>query len=96
MKITTKPLRMDGMGRSVSATCAWATDQACAIHPNKRPSVHTLGQCIGGFGAIPCCFCCPNPFKPVDQGEVGLVTKFGRFAIPARHPFATLSMKFID
>ncbi|RMJ25910.1 Stomatin family [Aspergillus sp. HF37] len=41
--------------------------------------IHTLGQCIGFMGAIPCCFCCPNPFKPVDQGEVGLVTKFGRF-----------------
>jgi regulator of protease activity HflC (stomatin/prohibitin superfamily) len=38
-----------------------------------------LGDVIGFFGAIPCCFCCPNPYKPVDQGEVGLVTKFGRF-----------------
>lgn len=22
---------------------------------------------------------CPNPYKGVDQGQVGLVTKFGRF-----------------
>lgn len=22
----------------------------------------------------------PNPYKPVEQGNVGLVTKFGRFA----------------
>ncbi|KAF7161936.1 hypothetical protein CNMCM5623_007351 [Aspergillus felis] len=41
--------------------------------------IHGLGSCIGGLGAIPCCICCPNPFKPVAQGEVGLVTKFGRF-----------------
>ncbi|KAJ5818624.1 hypothetical protein N7474_004215 [Penicillium riverlandense] len=41
--------------------------------------IHNIGQCIGFCGAIPCCVCCPNPFKPVDQGQVGLVTKFGRF-----------------
>ena len=34
---------------------------------------------IGTAGAIPGLFCFPNPFKEVDQGEVGLVTKFGRF-----------------
>lgn len=44
-------------------------------------TVHNLGGCVGFFGAIPCCFCCPNPFKPVDQGQVGLVTKFGRFVL---------------
>lgn len=32
------------------------------------------------MGAIPCCIVCPNPYKPVEQGQVGLVTKFGRFA----------------
>ena len=31
------------------------------------------------MGAIPCCIVCPNPYKSVRQGEVGLVTKFGRF-----------------
>ncbi|CAG8245747.1 unnamed protein product [Penicillium nalgiovense] len=41
--------------------------------------IHSLGECIGFLGAIPCCFCCPNPFKPVDQGEVGLISRFGRF-----------------
>lgn len=38
-----------------------------------------MGVCIGTLGAIPCCLCCPNPYKPVSQGNVGLVTKFGRF-----------------
>lgn len=42
--------------------------------------INTLGSCIGTLGAIPCCLCCPNPYKPVSQGNVGLVTKFGRFA----------------
>nr|POE93488.1 putative band 7 family protein [Quercus suber] len=42
--------------------------------------INALGSCIGNLGAIPCCFVCPNPYKPVAQGNVGLVTKFGRFA----------------
>ncbi|KAK0248885.1 hypothetical protein LTR35_011297 [Friedmanniomyces endolithicus] len=42
--------------------------------------IDTLGRCIGTFGAVPCCVVCPNPYKPVAQGNVGLVTKFGRFA----------------
>lgn len=42
--------------------------------------INTLGSVVGTLGAIPCCICCPNPYKPVDQGRVGLVTRFGRFA----------------
>lgn len=42
--------------------------------------INTLGGCIGTLGAIPCCIVCPNPYKPVSQGNVGLITKFGRFA----------------
>lgn len=41
--------------------------------------IHGLGELLGCFGAAPCCVCCPNPYKNVDQGVVGLVTKFGRF-----------------
>jgi len=41
--------------------------------------INTLGGCLGTLGAIPCCVCCPNPYKNVHQGNVGLVTKFGRF-----------------
>ena len=43
-------------------------------------AVNTLGSTIGFFGAIPCCIVCPNPYKPVSQGNVGLVTKFGKFS----------------
>ena len=39
----------------------------------------TLGRVIGTAGAIPGLFCFPNPYKEVKQGQVGLVTKFGRF-----------------
>lgn len=41
--------------------------------------INSLGTVVGGFGTIPCCFCCPNPFKSVPQGTVGLVTRFGQF-----------------
>ncbi|KAH6851202.1 stomatin-like protein [Chaetomium sp. MPI-CAGE-AT-0009] len=41
--------------------------------------IDCLGEIVGTLGAIPCCICCPNPFKKVNQGNVGLVTKFGRF-----------------
>jgi erythrocyte band 7 integral membrane protein len=41
--------------------------------------VNALGTIVGTMGAIPCCIICPNPFKEVNQGNVGLVTKFGKF-----------------
>ncbi|KAF7724000.1 hypothetical protein EC973_001460 [Apophysomyces ossiformis] len=28
---------------------------------------------------IPCCFCCPNPYVSINQGTVGLITRFGKF-----------------
>lgn len=42
-------------------------------------TVNSLGAIVGTIGAVPCCICCPNPYKNVHQGNVGLVTKFGRF-----------------
>ncbi|KAI3338476.1 stomatin family protein [Ustulina deusta] len=41
--------------------------------------INALGACIGTVGAVPCCIFCPNPYKQVHQGNVGLVTKFGKF-----------------
>ncbi|KAI9504384.1 hypothetical protein BX070DRAFT_238910 [Coemansia spiralis] len=38
-----------------------------------------LGDFFGFFGQIPCCFCCPNPFKEIPQGYIGLVSRFGRY-----------------
>ncbi|EON65426.1 hypothetical protein W97_04664 [Coniosporium apollinis CBS 100218] len=42
--------------------------------------INTIGTMIGTLGSIPCCIICPNPFMQVQQGNVGLITKFGRFA----------------
>jgi len=50
-----------------------------ATHGWYGGMINTLGSIIGTMGAVPCCFCCPNPYRPVDQGSVGLITKFGRF-----------------
>ncbi|KXS13384.1 hypothetical protein M427DRAFT_100579 [Gonapodya prolifera JEL478] len=38
-----------------------------------------LGDIIGGLGSIPGVFCCPNPYKTVQQGEVGLISRFGKW-----------------
>lgn len=40
--------------------------------------LQTFGVCIGFCGAIPCCPF-PNPFRNVQQGSVGLVSRFGQF-----------------
>ncbi|KAI0692546.1 hypothetical protein BC835DRAFT_1356707 [Cytidiella melzeri] len=40
--------------------------------------LNVLGSCIGLCGAIPCCPL-PNPFRNVQQGSVGLVSRFGKF-----------------
>ncbi|GAA5827451.1 hypothetical protein JCM10212_006302, partial [Sporobolomyces blumeae] len=42
--------------------------------------IDCLGSFAGTLGSIPCCFCCPNPYKRVTQGSVGLVTSFGQFS----------------
>ena len=53
--------------------------QHLCLRPSLTGTVNSLGSCIGFFGAIPGCIVCPNPYRPVAQGNVGLVTKFGRF-----------------
>jgi len=40
--------------------------------------INALGACIGFFGSVPCCPC-PNPFREVHQGSVGLISRFGKF-----------------
>ncbi|KAF1963606.1 hypothetical protein CC80DRAFT_397340 [Byssothecium circinans] len=57
-----------------------ADDQDADAHGWYGSMINGLGSFLGTLGAIPCCIVCPNPYKPVQQGNVGLVTKFGRFA----------------
>lgn len=49
------------------------------VHGFYGTMMQGLGACVGFFGAIPCCICCPNPFRNIQQGSVGLVTRFGQF-----------------
>lgn len=41
--------------------------------------VSCFGSCFGIISVITCGCCCPNPFRTVHQGEVGLVSKFGKY-----------------
>lgn len=42
--------------------------------------MHAVGSCCGVVGSILPCFCpCIVPFREVEQGNVGLVTRFGKF-----------------
>lgn len=48
--------------------------------PHEGPyqkTISGLGGLFGFCGAIPCLFCCQNPYVSVGQGEVGLITRFG-------------------
>ncbi|KAJ7042353.1 hypothetical protein C8F04DRAFT_98921 [Mycena alexandri] len=40
--------------------------------------LHGLGNCLGICGMVPC-LPVPNPFQQVQQGQVGLVSRFGQF-----------------
>ena len=70
-------LKREDLQPSYAQTLAGESDQGA--HGWYGSMINTLGSCIGTMGAIPCCIFCPNPYKPVSQGNVGLVTKFGRF-----------------
>jgi hypothetical protein len=57
----------------------WRPDQEDEkSHGWYAAMIDGIGTVIGTCGAIPCCVVCPNPYHPVQQGTVGLITKFGR------------------
>ncbi|CEJ79914.1 Putative Stomatin family protein [[Torrubiella] hemipterigena] len=74
-KMSVQPPKKEDLQRS------YATIVATDANPKGwyGSMINGLGACIGTMGAVPCCICCPNPYKSVQQGNVGLVTKFGRF-----------------
>ncbi|KAJ1915373.1 hypothetical protein H4219_004358 [Mycoemilia scoparia] len=41
--------------------------------------MHGLGHFLGSIGKVPIFCCFPNPYKRVEQGDVGLVTRYGEF-----------------
>ncbi|MCJ1313736.1 hypothetical protein MMC25_007416 [Agyrium rufum] len=76
--INVQPPRREDLQPSYAQTIQPDTEGE-DMHGWYGSMINTLGSCIGFLGAIPCCIVCPNPYKPVSQGNVGLVTKFGRF-----------------
>ncbi|KAI8809323.1 hypothetical protein BJ742DRAFT_676895 [Cladochytrium replicatum] len=38
-----------------------------------------IGSVLGCLGSVPCLFCFPNPFRTVNQGNVGLITRWGQY-----------------
>lgn len=74
-KMRVEPPRREDLQQSY-ATVVSEEAQAKGLYGTM---INTLGACVGTLGAIPCCVVCPNPYKNVQQGNVGLVTKFGRF-----------------
>ncbi|KAL9098589.1 MAG: hypothetical protein Q9163_005786 [Psora crenata] len=76
--INVQPPRREDLQPSYAQTLRGDSDDAGA-HGWYGSMINTLGSLIGFCGAIPLCIVCPNPYKPVHQGNVGLVTKFGRF-----------------
>jgi len=77
--VKVQPPRREDLQPSYAQVIKPDTEDA-AQHGWYGSMINGLGSCLGTLGAIPCCIVCPNPYKPVAQGNVGLVTKFGRFA----------------
>ncbi|KAK5171632.1 hypothetical protein LTR04_000335 [Oleoguttula sp. CCFEE 6159] len=77
--IKVQPPRREDLQPSYAKVLKPDTEDA-AQHGWYGSMMNTLGSCVGTLGAIPCCIVCPNPYKRVQQGNVGLVTRFGRFS----------------
>ena len=72
--ITVQPLRRSEMQPSYKQDLGLAD----VNHGFYGSLINGLGACAGSIGQFPCCPC-PNPFKEVRQGSVGLVSRFGQF-----------------
>ncbi|GAA5924481.1 slipin family protein [Sporobolomyces koalae] len=71
-----QPLRKADMQPSYAQEIAGSdVDHGC-----YGSMINCLGSFAGTLGSIPCCICCPNPYKQVKQGSVGLVSTFGQFS----------------
>ncbi|KAI7905554.1 uncharacterized protein BX663DRAFT_535155 [Cokeromyces recurvatus] len=77
--------KAEGLGagiavRGVQASYAKELDISKDIpHGIYETMMTCLGNSLGFFGSFPCIVCCPNPYKQIRQGDVGLVEKFGKF-----------------
>ncbi|CAG8535171.1 12510_t:CDS:10 [Acaulospora morrowiae] len=73
--ITTQPLEMNAMQISYSKTFPITENP----HNFYGGMINFLGNFCGFIGSIPICPCFPNPYKKVEQGYVGLISRFGQF-----------------
>ncbi|GAA5891777.1 hypothetical protein JCM5296_001858 [Sporobolomyces johnsonii] len=73
--ISVQPLRKTEM----QASYAQELPVEDLSHTCYGTMINCLGAIAGTLGSIPCCICCPNPYKQVQQGSVGLVSRFGQF-----------------
>lgn len=77
--VKVQPPRREDLQPSYAQIIKPDTEDA-STHTWYGTMINTVGNLVGTLGAIPCFVCCPNPYKPVHQGNVGLITKFGRFS----------------
>jgi len=64
---------------SVPMQVSYARDSPVDEKTVYGSTMHAIGEFIGCIGTIPCCILCPNPYKNVDQGFVGLVSRWGKY-----------------
>ncbi|KAG0054217.1 hypothetical protein BGZ83_011738 [Gryganskiella cystojenkinii] len=74
--VSQQPLSQHAMQRSFAAQSHSPDDEN---HGAYGAMMNAIGECMGFCGAIPLVFCCPNPYKSVPQGHVGLISRFGKF-----------------
>ncbi|ORY27377.1 hypothetical protein BCR39DRAFT_538563 [Naematelia encephala] len=72
--LVVQPLKKNEMQQSYSQDFGTGSIE----HGFYGSMMNGLGSCVGAIGMIPCCPF-PNPFKSVDQGSVGLISRFGQF-----------------
>ncbi|KAI1307871.1 hypothetical protein EDD11_004373 [Mortierella claussenii] len=73
--VSQQPLGQHGMQQSFAAEFS-PDDENHGIYGSI---MNAAGEIMGIMGAVPCCICCPNPYKSISQGYVGLITRFGKF-----------------
>ncbi|KAF9154462.1 hypothetical protein BG015_000870 [Linnemannia schmuckeri] len=92
--VTNQPKRNNDMNSAGNVTVQTYAQEypAQRVHGFYGTMVNTFGSIIGAFGMIPCCvWYIPIPlqafssmpstlgYKTIDQGTIGLVTRFGRY-----------------
>ncbi|KAJ3026263.1 hypothetical protein HDV00_012088 [Rhizophlyctis rosea] len=75
--LTSQPARVKQM--NLQPSYANTIPLSKSDHGFYEGMINGLGKCLGTIGSIPLLCCFPNPFKTVTQGEVGLITYFGRY-----------------